>query len=165
MTKIQSWISEEVTYLKQRKMSWNEPEWTKINRKSGFHSVRSFAIAISRAYFEAQKHRKYIRKKHCSKQVCFWVPTKRDSNQYPLLQWLARKLKFPSEQVYRYTFQLAKYNDADQSVRIRFSQTPKTGFPAPRPISCLLYSLKQCYVTSHFGSSRRISTFYVFIYM
>ena len=116
--------------------------------------MSSFAIAIRRAYFEAQKHRK------CAKNVVVnrsasGFPTKRDSNQYPLLQGLARRLKFRPEQVYRYTFQLVNDNDADQFARIRFSQTPKTGFLAPRPISCLLYSLKQCYVTSHFGSSRR----------
>ena len=32
-----------------------------MDRKSGFRSVRSFAIVIGRAYFEAKKRRKYTK--------------------------------------------------------------------------------------------------------
>ena len=39
-----------------------------MDRKSGFRSVRSFAIVIGRAYFEAKKRRKYT-KKRSSKQI------------------------------------------------------------------------------------------------
>ena len=55
-------------------------------------------------------------------------PTKRDSNQYSRLQGLARKLKFRSEQIYRYTFQLANDNDPDQSARIRFHKLQRQVF-------------------------------------
>ena len=67
------------------KTSWNEPKWIKIDRKSGFRSVRSFAIVIRRAYFEAKKHRKYAKNVVVNGSVntsaVFW------DQAYMFLQW------------------------------------------------------------------------------
>ena len=73
-------------------------------------------------------------------KTCLWgFPKKRDSNQSPQLQRLARKL----------TFQKAYNKGADQTAQMRrlvcafvVPKSPKTGFLVSRPISCQLTGMK-----------------------